>query len=251
MKGFVFQQQVESRLEIDGEEFRQGGNVTCSLSLKNRSSVALPLSEVSLELALGSMKKIKQKAPDAFELVQAAEFSREESIPPGAEHVIRSTFRLDKNCEISDNTQSLCIVYGLATATPRAHLQLPVHPHADIDGILGVFETSFQFDLRGQKSKNGWVVAKLKVPSGPRFKSAEELDLSFRFTEDKLQLRYAFTVKKLEAGPDTLAIQKKKQNFEQDLERSQYYSPAGFVDAKLLEPIIESALAPITSRFGG
>jgi hypothetical protein len=205
----------------------------------------LSLDRVCFELAHGDLKKVKQKVPEAFTSLSQAELPSAEVLPPGDRRSFSWNFSLSKNCPISDTGQSLCILFGLRDAVPRAHLQLPVIPHADIEGILGIFETSFQFAQKSQKSRADCVVAKFKAPTGARYKMLEELDLSLGFQDGKLALDYVFKVKQFNAGPSTLEVKTKKKNFSQSVNREQYYSPAGFVDSKLVEPLIEEALAKL------
>lgn len=250
MKGLLFQQGIESRLEILGEGFRQGDSISCSLTVKNGSKFDLPTDQLLFALTEADLKKVAKKDFSAYETIYPTEIGDSGVIAPGEQRTFAREFPLDINCIISDSAQSICVVFGLNTGEfTGGQLQVPVTPHADIEGILTVVETSFQFDPRGQKSKSGWVVARLKAPAGGKFKTVDELELGFRFQGDKLQLRYNFKVKRLEAGPSTLAIQKKKLEFKRDLERSDYFSKAGYIDSKLLEPILEETLSRVVSNF--
>lgn len=254
MKGLTFFSQLEIRLDVDGETFHQGDSIPCLLTIKNRGSAPLKIELPRLMLALGDMRKVKAKNESAFTEISLAEAAPIGVLPAGEQREVRWTFQLDQNCTVTDKAQSLYICYALlagdeAISGSEGHLQLPVFPHRDIEGILGVLETSFQFDPRGYKSnKAGWVVAKLKAPKGSRYTSLEELDLAFRFDDGRLQLNYTFGVQRLAATPAALEVKKKSVKYAQELSRSEYMFSAGFVDAKLLEPKLEEALATLQTK---
>src|SRR5690606_15396036 len=114
MKGLLFHQQLEIRLEVEGEEFHQGDSVSCALTVKNRGNEPQQAGKLFLALARGDMKKVKQKADDAFTVIERAEDEAgSRTIPPGGEARLSHTFRLEKNCLVTDKNQSLCAVYGL------------------------------------------------------------------------------------------------------------------------------------------
>ena len=250
MKGLVFHQQLEIRLEVDGEEFRQGDRLPCRLSIKNRGTSPIKLAPAFLQLATGDQKHVKAKDEQAFKQLAAATIEQLTELAPGADTRHEWTFELDRNCLVSDKAKSLYLVYGLSGAQGVLnHLQLSVLPHRDIDGILVVFETSFQFVPKGYKSKGDWVVAKLKPPSGQEYPALEELELSFKFIEDKLHLQYTLKCKKLSASPSSLEIQKKQLNVSQELLGSDY-KIGDYIDPKLLEPKIAAGLSGVSAKFG-
>ena len=248
MKGLLFHQQLEIRVEVEGEEFHQGETVNCSVSIKNRGTSETQVPGALLELAHGDGKLVKQKAENAFEVLAGLQEKDAFSLTPGEEKKFTWSFMLEKNCFVTDKAKSFYVLYGVQKAT-RAHLQLNVLPHADIEGIVLVFETSFQFLPKGFKSKSGWVQATLKPPVGRRFLTVEALELFFRFEEEKLILKYKFKVKKLEASATAMSIQKDQKELVQKLERSDYMSSAGFIDSKLLEPKIEEALSGVGNKL--
>ncbi|MCB0325196.1 MAG: hypothetical protein KDD69_16550 [Bdellovibrionales bacterium] len=250
MKGLLFHKQLEIRVDVEGEEFRQGDTIPCTLTIKNRGATAVDVGVPVLALAKGDLKKVKQKAPDAFSMLARADAAVPGSVAPDQQCTTSTRFQLEQNCHVTNKQSSLCILYGVeGDDAAQAHLQLPVLPHADIESIVGVVETSFQFVLKSWKSKSGWVSAKLKAPDEQRMTTIDELDLGFRFVDELLELDYTFKVKKLEAGPSTLEIQKKKQTFRQSLRRDEYLAPGGYVDSGLLEPKIEEILAQVSSKF--
>lgn len=247
MKGVVFHQQLELRAEVAGEEFHQGDEVRSTVSVKNRGADPVTIQRLQCAVSIGDMKKVKAKDPAAFQTLDTTETAEPLTLAAGAQVELNHLMRLSKNCLVTDKSHSLCVVYGLADG-PQGHLQLNVLPHSDIEGILQVFETSFQFVTGTIKSKGDRVIAPLKPPMGKLYTTLEKIDLGFSFVEDALLLDYQFKVTKLEAGPSTLAIQKKKQSYSQTLRRDQY-APTGFIDSKLVEPLLQEALACVENKF--
>lgn len=250
MKALLFFQQFEIRVEVAGEEFRQGDACSCTLSIKNRGATPLSPSTPILSIARGVAKKIKAKDSDAFEILERAESNALGEIAAGESCSLSWTFALDKNCLLSDKANSLYILYGVGDAHEGCgHLQLNVLPHEELEGIIGIFETSFQFLLRGVKTKSGWVAASYKAPQGPGYRTLSELELRLKFEGDGVLLQYLFKVERLEASATTLEVQKKKLEYKQELTREQYMSSAGYVDPQRLEPLIREALSSVTSKF--
>jgi hypothetical protein len=123
---------------------------------------------------------------------------------------VQWTFALDKNCSITDKSQTLFFRYG-TTSGAIGQLPITVKAHPHIEAILGIIETSFQFVLKGQKSSKGWVEAKLKPPTSSRFSMVNELKLGFRFEERALTLKFLFNVKKFETADSAVKIGKGRQ----------------------------------------
>ncbi len=247
MKGLLFHEQLEIRVDVAGEEFEQGDQVVSAITIKNRGGTKKLVDGPFLQLAVGDSKKLAQKSEKAVQILTSSELNTSFNLGPDEDKKIPWTFELDRNCPITDKSHSLYLLYGLRVAA-RAHLQLNVRPHAHIEGVLTIFETSFQFDPRGMKSRAGWVVATLKPPASRRFTVVEALELGLRFEGEKLFLHYTFKVKGLEAGPMTLEIKKKKIELTRELVPGDYMSSAGFVDSALLEPKIEEALCSVLPK---
>lgn len=250
MKGMFFQQPLEFRLEVDGDEWRQGDQIICKLSVKNRGTSSVSINELFLHLASGSLKKVKQKADDAFEILTSANFSPPSEIGPNEELSFEHTFKLDINCMISEKAQSLFLICGSQSlANAAGNLQLNVLPHAHIEALTSLIETYFSFVLKGQKSKKQWVESKLTPPSGGLFTTLEHVLLQCCFKEDALQLKYIFKSKKLSATAATVSVVKTKSEFTQQLTPSQYILPGDFIDNDALQGFIREALATVEHRL--
>ena len=125
MRGVFIQKPLEFRLEVPIEFATQGDTVPVSLTVKNHGSESVALSALSLELALGNLKKVKAKADDAFEELVQSELDQTSVISPGSESSFSWSFALDRNSPISDKNQAPYFLYG--NSVVRSHIgQLPL-----------------------------------------------------------------------------------------------------------------------------
>ena len=248
MKGVFIQQQLEFRLAVAGEGFRQGDSLPCTVAVKNRGGADQAVGDLYLKLACGDAKKVKDKAPDAFEVIAEASLLAPGTLKPGQEHTAESSFQLSKNSPISEKSQSLYLLYG-SSSIPQAEgvLLLTIAPHSHVQTILEILESSYQFVLKGQKSAGDWLTAKYKAPASSRFSTVNELNLSFHFDADTLNLKYKFTVKKFEfaGGTSAVGIKKGKSEIDQTLEPARYLLPGGFVNHAGVEGAIGEVLDQI------
>ena len=250
MRGIFFQQPLEYRLEVEGDEWLQGDEVICKLTLKNRGSTKVTVQQAFLHLALAPLKKVKEKSADAFEILASAEIPESIEIDAASEVITDWTFPLDVNCFITEKAKSLFLVCGTESLDSIAgHLQLTIRPHVHVDAVTSLFEPYFSFVLKGQKSKKDWVESKLIPPSGSRFASLEQVLLHTRFEGDKLQLKYIFKRNKLGATADSMSITKTKKELMQEFERNQYILPGNFVDNDLIQNAIGTALETVASTL--
>ncbi len=250
MKALLFKPPFEIRLEIEGEEFHQGDSVPCKLSIKNRSSEAIAAPVPFLALSHGQTKKKKAKEDDAFVDLQRESGSASGQLAADATSVLSHSFSLDKNCLLTEKAQSLYIRFGVeGNEEAQGDMQLNILPHQDFDGIIGIFETSFQFLLKSVKSKKDWTVATYKAPEGPGYGAVKELQLKLQFAGDSVDLVYVFKIERLDATATSLNVKKKKEEHPQTLARSDYMSPAGYVDPERLEPLIREILSRVTSKI--
>jgi len=139
VRGVFVKEQLEFRLEVTGDEWRQGDELPCTLSIKNHAASKQSLQDLYLHLACGQMKKVKQREDDAFEVISSAEHALASEIEPGAQESFSWTFQLDKNCPISDKAQSLHLLCGKGDV-PNAAGLLPVtvHAHEHIKAVLSL-----------------------------------------------------------------------------------------------------------------
>jgi hypothetical protein len=203
-----------------------------------------------LHLAEGKSKKVKDKKPDAFEIISSASSEEQTEVGPGQKLSLSETFHLEKNCLISDKGQSLYLVCGQGDISQNVgHLALNILPHADIEAVIMLMENSHSFVLKSTKSQKGWVEAKFKPPIGKLYPTLDQLTLLSCFDGDKLKLKYNFSVKKLEADSSALKFKKAKQEVVQEVEASKYHFSPGLINHDPLDNLIGEALKTVKSGF--
>ena len=250
MKGVFIHQQLEYRIEMPKDAYQQGEQLPCTFSIKNHASTPQTISDVRVQLALKSVQPGKSKKGPAllteYPVLAAAEVTLPWQLSPQQQQSVSWTFTLDRNCPISEKSQTLCLVHGSAPE-PLRELPIVVSPHPHIATIIKIFETTFQFVLKSQKSSKGWVEAKFKPSSARRLFMVNELVLGLQFDGDTLVLRYVFSVKKLDSTSGKVGVRKGKTEVEQRLGPDAYLVLGGFINQEAIEASIEQALQPVSS----
>ena len=250
MRGVFIQKPLEFRLEVPIEFATQGDTVPVSLTVKNHGSESVALSALSLELALGNLKKVKAKADDAFEELVQSELDQTSVISPGSESSFSWSFALDRNSPISDKNQAPYFLYG--NSVVRSHIgQLPLtvkmHPH--YKAIFDTCETVFSLINKGESWKGGYTGVKYKAPDLRKFSLVDEIVIGVRFVEDSLELVYSFKIKKLEATSTNLNFKKGKAEVVQTWRPQDYLFGGGFIRQEFVEKMLEEALSVVATGF--
>ena len=249
MRGVFVKAPLEFKLEVQGDEWRQGESLNCNLCVKNRGDASCILRDFFLHLAKGDIKRVREKSSNAFEIIASAGTSPITQLQPAEEQTISCKFELDKNCLISDKKSSLFLLCGSGSINDiYGQLALNILPHSHIEALLTLLENSFSFSLKSQKTAKDWLEAKLKPPAGKNFPTLEQLVLYFHFSEAILQLKYSFHLKTLQATANSLEIGKSKRELVQELKESDYLFPTGQVNIEALEPVIAQALSAVKAR---
>lgn len=189
MKGLSIQSGIELRVEVAGESWTQGSAVPVKLVSKNASPV-------SLALAIGIEKKIRSKAPDAFEILQSV---------PSALSPLSHTFELPLNARITDKTGSLHILYGLPGNTQLSQLRLQINPHPHLTDLISILNTEFRFSLKSSSmSKHQAVEFRLEPPYSKEWASLEEMILTCALSDTSLETQFKFHRKEIDASQVTL-----------------------------------------------
>jgi hypothetical protein len=248
MRGLFIQQPFEFRLDVQGDSFVQGQSVPCVLRVKNHGDAPGVLQSPALALTLANLKKVKGKDQTAFEELSRAELERGVEVAPKAEAAFEHTFTLDMNAPITDKSQSPYLLYGNSESVSElGQLLLTVNVHPHLRAIFDTFTTVFSFIPKGESSKNGWTSVKLKPPESRRMSFVEELNLSARFEDDSLALRYVFSVKKFDTSVTKVEVKKGKADVLQSWSAAEYLFGGGFVQQQYVEHMINLALAEVSS----
>jgi hypothetical protein len=250
MRGVTIQNQLELKLECPIDFATQGDRVPCSLTVKNHGSEPVPLAQLSLELALGNLKKVKAKDADAFESLAEAELDRSLVVAPGAHVTVSWEFALDRNAPISEKNQTPFLLYGNSdTKTSLGQLQLTVKAHPHYRAIFDTCETVFSLINKGESWKDGYTNVKYKAPDLRKFSLVDEIVVGVRFVEDSLEVVYSFKVKKLEATSTNLNFKKGKAEVVQTWGPQEYLFGGGFIRQEFIERMLDEAFSVVATGF--
>lgn len=243
MKGVFFQKPLEFKLHVEGESWRQGDEIAVELLVKNHGSESINTDDLVLILALGTLKKVREKSSEAYQEISSAKWEEKNSIPTSGEHHLKWKFKTDINCPITDTIGSLFILYGKRDSLEKlGQLQLVVNPHAEVDEFLSRLNIQHRFVVKSKKYKKGSVDVKLDPPSSRAYLTLEQLLINFKKVETGLKINYQFQVKKVEATAATLDVKKQGKTLDQELSRSDLYLASGRFNHDKMEEYIRAAL---------
>ena len=250
MRGVTIQNQLEFKLESSIEYVAQGERVPCSLTVKNHGTDTVPLSQLSISLVLGNLKKVKAKADDAFEFLAHAQLDRSVLLAPGADVSVSWEFALDLNAPITDKSQTPYLLYGNGESSALlGQLPLTVKMHPHYRAIFDTCETVLSLINKGETWKDGFTTVKYKAPDLRKFSLVDEILVSVRFVEDSLEVIYQFKVKKLEATATSMNFKKGKAEVAQTWTAEEYLFGGGFVRQEFVEKMLEEAMSVVTTGF--
>ena len=106
MRGTFFLKPLELNLDVTGESWSQGDEVSGTLAIKAHGEA--DLSKIGIHLCEVNMKKFKAKDPAAFKVL--------ESLPAATEST-SFNFKLSQSCLITEKTTSLYIVWYKGAGT--------------------------------------------------------------------------------------------------------------------------------------
>lgn len=247
MKGTFFQKPFEFKLAVEGESWRQGDAISGSLSVKNHGAEEVSIQDLQISLVHGNLNEVRLKRPEAFEIISTVSLGIPQKLRLSQEKAFPWNFQTDRNCPITDKSGSLFLLYGISSAAEKqGQIQLPVIPANLIEEFIKTLQTQFRFVVKTQKFNRGNVEVKLAPPTAREFVAVEQLVLLLRFEGEKLETRYTFQVKKIEALSGTMNLKKDKKDFQQSFEPSDYRLPSGRYNHER----IEGAVREILGTFG-
>ena len=250
MRSVFIQKPLEFRLEVPLETAVQGEAVPCKVTVKNHGAEPAPLSQFSLLLGLGALKKVKAKATDAFEVLHRSELDRSLVVEPNAEIASAWEFRLDRNAPISDKNQTPFLLYGNSEALAdlgQIPLTVTMHPH--YRAIFDTCETVLSLINKGESWKDGYTCVKYKAPDLRKFSLVDEILISVRFVDESLELLYQFKVKKMEATSTSMNFKKGKVEVVQTWTAHEYLFGGGFIRQEFVEKMLEEAMSVVATGF--
>jgi hypothetical protein len=212
MKGMSFQSAVEFRVQIQGETWKQGDTVEIQMQVSERAANAISKAGrgYGFVLAEGIDKKIKNKADDAFSILNS-NFD--------ASANMLASFVLPNNARISDKAGSCYLLYGFTGADSKSivdmlgQLRLTIMPHQHIQDLVHLFVNQHRFF---QKSfgfgKKQQVEVHLTPPDHKDWAFLQSLYLDLWVSEHSLNAVFQFErqeVDALKAGLSSKKVMRK------------------------------------------
>jgi hypothetical protein len=250
MRSVFIQKPLEFRLDVPLEAATQGEAVPCTVTVKNHGADPAPLTQLSLRLALGVLKKVKAKAEDAFQVLDQAELDRSQVVSPSGEIVSTWQFSLDRNAPVSDKSQTPFLLFGngeAVSALGQIPLTVKIHPH--LRAIFDTCETVLSLINKGESWKDGYTFVKYKAPDLRKFSLVEEILIGVRFVDDSLELVYTFKVKKIDATAHSLNFKKGKAEVAQTWSPEEYLFGGGFIRQEFVEKMLDEAFSVVATGF--
>lgn len=248
MKGTFFSKPLECGLRVEGESWRQGEPIAGTLVVKNHGAAAVPES-FQVQLAKGRIKKVHQKVSGAFKILATSQAPATE-LAPGGEMSHEWKFESDRNVPITDNSESLFLLYGQVTEPEKmGHLQVTVKPAPVIEAFLSAFQSSCRFVVKGLKAGKKGVEAKLAPPDSQTFMMLDYMVVSFRFEGETLHVDYVFNVKDVRASSSAVEVKKKKKEFEQVLAPGEYRLSSGHFNTHRLDAAATEAVKQVEGKI--
>jgi hypothetical protein len=242
MRGILFQKPLELVLNVEGEKWLQGDPLSGTLTVKNHGAEPASLASLEIKLAHGTLRKVHQKLPDAYDFLATFPLEGAGTLEPKSEASFPWRFKTDANCPITDVSASLFLLYG------QGHLQLPFDPSPVMQEFVKTLEVGFRFVKKSQRySAKGRVDVKLSPPDSKAFGVIDLLVLSFKMKdEETLDVQYIFQLKKVAATAASVEVNKERREISQSFTRAQYRLASGRFNHEVWESGIREALKAFT-----
>jgi hypothetical protein len=237
MKGLFFQKPLEFSLNVNGESWKQGDEISGSLNVKSHAP-GTEISAAQVHLAYGHLKKAHAKDPAAFTVLESATASPEWK------------FQTDRNAPITDSTHSLFLLYGAGEDLSKyGHIQLIMKPYWVIEDFLKELQVGFRFVIKTMKSSKGVLDVKVAPPDSRSFAALEQAFLSFYFEGDILNVEARFDVKKIEATAASVDMKKEKKAFQKSFSALDYLTSSGRFNHVRMEAAIREILEIVEQKI--
>lgn len=222
MKGTFFAKPLEFKIEISGESWKQGELIRGKLCVTNHGDTPAALSNLGAVLAFGDSKKIKSKDQKSFKCIDKIIFE-ENDLPINESATLRWQFKLDENAPISETKGSLYIICGDSERPfDVGQLQLNIIPCENLTNLIEVFKLFFKFKVKAIKNKKGSLEVKMLPPGSKDMGIIEQLLLSMNMSNNGIELRYKFIVKKIDYADSVMNVKSENIEIEQTLTPTQF-----------------------------
>ncbi|OUR94047.1 hypothetical protein A9Q84_18210 [Halobacteriovorax marinus] len=243
MKSVFFQKPLEFTIDISGESWKQGENVSGSLSVKSHSGDALNYADYGIFLVKGDNKKIKKKDPKGITVIGETLLGDSDNLS--------FSFDLDINCPITETSSGLYIICGKKDELLEGQqMALKVLPGQTITSFIEVIENFLRFKVKSLKYKKEALEATIVVPNTKDYSKIMQFKLIFSKSEENLLLNYQFKIKSIDFSGGFTGTKDSNEEFKQVFTPKEYLSYGDsinqdFIVKKLNEIIDQVKLKPL------
>ena len=111
MRSTFFEKVIEYQLEIDGENWNQGGSINGQLSIKNINDNTITINSINLVLAYGLKKTIKEKKESTWEVIEKIILGKNLSVQSGQIKSFNWNINIGTDFPITDNKGGLFLLF--------------------------------------------------------------------------------------------------------------------------------------------
>ena len=243
MRSTFFQQPLQHQIEIDGENWDQGGKIKGKLIISNVSSETIVVNASQVILAYGLKKSIKEGNGSRWEVLEKLVLTKNLSLSAGGQQSYEWIFQLATDCPITDKHGGLYLLFGGEdTLSEGGRLDLPVNLHPILQNFLQTFSTQFCFLEKYQKRKSEWTEVKLVPPDSKEYPNLDFVLCLLRISKEQLEAQYLFKMSGLGRSGEKMTVTKKTRDLKQKIPPENYLQPGGFPNRACFRENINEAL---------
>ena len=243
MRSTFFQQPLQHQIEIDGENWDQGGKIKGKLIISNISSETIVVNASQVILAYGLKKSIKEGNESPWEVLEKLVLTKNLSLSAGGQQSYEWIFQLATDCPITDKHGGLYLLFGGEdTLSEGGRLDLPVNLHPILQNFLQTFSTQFYFLEKYQKRKSEWTEVKLVPPDSKEYPNLDFVLCLLRISKEQLEAQYLFKMSGLGRSGEKMTVTKKTRDLKQKIPPEKYLQPGGFPNRACFRENINEAL---------
>jgi hypothetical protein len=216
MKGTFFKKPLEFSMNIDGESWNQGENISGEFKIIDHSAQNSDFAMMGCHLCFCNIKKFKAKDSKAITVVESILLKPNQS-------ELKFNFNLQDNCPITDNTGSLYIIYGdINSPFESGFLQLNVTPIKPILYFTQIFEQFYRFKLKSFKNKKECIEALVNAPDSREWTSIQKMAIQLKLSKEELDIHFIVNLKKLDFSDNHHKTRDEKREITKTLTKDQY-----------------------------
>jgi len=245
MKGMFFQKPLQYSIELDGESWGQGSQLTGKLKVENLGKEALSLAGIGAHLCFGNIKKLKAKDKSGIEVLQSIEIPNS-SIKPSQAIELPLDYQLKEDCSITDSQGTMLVTCG-EVSNPFAVgiLNINISPSKPILDFIEIFELFFKFKFKPLKNKKDFIEAKVDAPDSKPWSSIQSLTVKMKVHESQLEIHFNFKLKKMIYDTSGMNTKDSTLEIKKILTEKEYKGHGGSPNQEGIRRVIDETLEKV------